>query len=163
MAVDGMHEGYILDSGLIRLKMQDTLLPVTINDMYYLHTGSPHSVLFVEDVASYPVVGEGKRIRYLPEFQPGGVNVDFVAVQDKGITIRTYERGVEDETLACGTGVTAVVLTLAALHPELESPVKVQAIGGELSVSFERREDHFSDVWLEGPAKKVFTGMIKLA
>jgi len=162
MAVDGEHEGHILDTGLIRLKMQDTGLPVRKNDLYYIHTGSPHAVKFVERTQEYPVVGEGRNIRYSPDFQPGGVNVDFVAIHENIITIRTYERGVEDETLACGTGVTAAALTMAALNPELASPVRLNAVGGELSVSFNRAEHGFCDIWLEGPAKKVFTGMIQL-
>ncbi|MFM7103625.1 MAG: diaminopimelate epimerase [Verrucomicrobiota bacterium] len=128
-----------------------------------VNTGVPHAVVFVED-ADRAMVGEaGAELRHHPHFQPRGTNVNFVQVRGPGfIRVRTYERGVEGETLACGTGVTDSALVTARLHG-LTSPVRVQVQGGdELAVSFRMADGGFTDVELDGPATFVFEGRMAL-
>ena len=121
-----------------------------------LDTGVPHAVARVSGLGRYPVLEVGRALRRHEAFKPKGVNADFAARSGRGLALRTYERGVEDETLACGTGAVA-----AALTSGLPSPVKVSARGGTLTVSFARRKDGgFSDVWLEGPVALTFTGEV---
>ncbi len=163
IAVDGEHEGSILSGGNIRLKMQDCRFPEKRGNQFFINTGSPHVVCFTDEVSDFPVVQEGRRIRHSPEYQPGGANVNFLSKTKDTWHIRTYERGVEDETLACGTGVTAAALSLAAIDPEITSPLDIQTLGGLLRVYFSRETDSFSEVWLEGPAVKVFSGTIEFS
>jgi diaminopimelate epimerase len=134
-AYDGPHSAELLSAGTIRLKMNDVKEIQSIGDDYFLNTGSPHYIRFVDDIKQYPVVEEGRKIRYSDAFKPGGTNVNFVQLlADNTIYVRTYERGVEDETLSCGTGVTAAAL--AALLKGYLSPVDIKVIGGDLSVEF---------------------------
>lgn len=127
----------------------------------FLNTGVPHVVVQVEDLSSFPVVEEGRRIRYDSLFAPAGTNANFVKVLDSGsMEVRTYERGVEDETLACGTGAIASVLTANA-RGMVESPVKVKTRGGEnLKIYFKREENGFSQVYLEGSTSVVYQGTL---
>jgi diaminopimelate epimerase len=125
-----------------------------------LDTGVPHAVVKVSGAAlkDYPVVSAGRALRHHRAFKPHGANIDFVARAGRKLVLRTYERGVEDETMACGTGAVA-----AALTSGLPSPVTVDVRGGTLKVSFKRRKDGgFSDVWLEGPVALTFTGEVTL-
>ena len=128
-----------------------------------VHTGVPHVVTFVDDIESTPIRHWGSQIRYHPAFQPNGTNANFVKVIEPGkIAVRTYERGVEAETLACGTGVTAAGLIYAALN-EAESPIRLLVRGGDwLEVGFRRAEAGFEDVTLKGPANFVFEGSIEI-
>jgi diaminopimelate epimerase len=159
LAVDGEHVATLCDDD-IYLQMLDNV-EVEQHDGYnFANTGSPHYVTFTDDVEGVDVVGLGSSIRYSPEWQvKGGTNVNFVQIlNDQSIAVRTYERGVEDETYACGTGVTACALTLNALH-KAQSPIDVAVIGGKLSVSFQENENGtYSNVYLIGPAVKVFEG-----
>lgn len=134
--------------------------PTTIHS---LNTGVPHAVLFVENADETMVSPIGAEIRYHAHFAPKGTNVNFVQRFGPGrIRVRTYERGVENETLACGTGVTAAALITATLHGDT-SPVKVQVQGGdEMDVSFAKAGEAFCDVRLTGPADFVFEGTIKV-
>lgn len=131
--------------------------------IHALNTGVPHAVLFVADADQAMVNELGPEIRRHPRFAPKGTNVNFVQVLGKGhIRVRTFERGVEGETLACGTGVTASALISARVH-QFKSPVAVQVQGGdELEVSFQETGDGFSNVELCGPAQFVFEGRITL-
>lgn len=161
-AVDGMHEAFA-QNGLIYLKMNDVHHVQREADFAFLNTGSPHYVTFVDNVKETDVVGLGRSIRNNGYFGPkGGTNVNFVEVIDKQtLFVRTYERGVEDETYSCGTGVTACAL--AASYRHMQSPIKIHTLGGELQISFHRKEDNkFSDVYLIGPATKVFEGVIEV-
>jgi diaminopimelate epimerase len=156
IAVDGPHDAVIRD-GLVRLKMQDVHQLEIRGDVKILNTGSPHYIQPVNDLHTMDVVSEGKKIRYNEEFYASGINVNFVCPTEEGIRVRTYERGVEDETLSCGTGVTAACLSHASENRVQEIKVKVQ--GGNLSVSFNRISNQdFEDIWLVGPATFVFKG-----
>lgn len=162
-AYDGSHEAHILHSGLIRLKMNNVTEVRAFASDLYLNTGSPHYIRFVEHVENYPVTEEGRKIRNSDSFTPDGTNVNFVELQgDNTIFVRTYERGVENETLSCGTGVTAAALA-SSLHGN-NSPVTVNTRGGKLTVEFARTptSNAFTDIFLVGPAIKVFEGRIEL-
>lgn len=125
-----------------------------------LDTGVPHAVVFVERLDSFPVVALGRALRRHPAFGRAGANVDFVQIKGRNLRLRTYERGVEDETLACGTGVVAAALA-AALLRGARSPVRVATRGGDvLRVAFKRGAAGFDEVWLEGPAVTVYEGEI---
>lgn len=160
LASDGEHEAEIDDgTNIINLKMKDVPGIRESNGNYILNTGSPHFVKIVDDVMDYDVVKNGTEIRYNEEFAKEGINVNFVQ-QEKpdAITVRTYERGVEDETLSCGTGVTASALV--CYHNEVGyNDVTVTTKGGELVVKYDRYNDNsYTNIWLCGPAEKVFEG-----
>jgi diaminopimelate epimerase len=132
--------------------------PVVVHS---INTGVPHAVVFVPDADKAMVQEQGSALRHHPHFQPRGTNVNFAQLLGHGrIRVRTYERGVEGETLACGTGVTATALVAATIHG-LPSPVRVQVQGGdELEVAFDRSGESFKNVRLNGPATFVFEGRI---
>ncbi|MDX5422739.1 MAG: diaminopimelate epimerase [Hymenobacteraceae bacterium] len=161
LAADGEHQASV-ERDLIQLKMNDVQGVEKIGEDYYLNTGSPHYIRFVGDVQHLDVYEEGRAIRYNDRFRAEGTNVNFVElISDNEIYVRTYERGVEDETLSCGTGVTAAAL-VAGLRG-LESPVKVKTLGGDLEVMFKPNETGgFKYIYLIGPAKQVFSGSFPL-
>lgn len=129
--------------------------PLTV---HHLVTGVPHAVVFVPDVSLIPVEALGRKLRRHPMFQPAGANVNFAAVKGKGLTVRTYERGVEAETLACGTGVTACAVA-SCLLGKLRPPVACLTRGGDtLTVRFKMDGGSSGVVWLEGPARVTFEG-----
>lgn len=161
LATDGAHQAEIDLEKRVSLKMQDVKKVEFSLDHYVLDTGSPHYVKYVKDVAAVNVVEEGGRIRRSKEFAEKGINVNFVEiVSDDQIYVRTYERGVENETLSCGTGVTASALITA--HNDIGfNTVEVKTKGGNLSVEFEKKsETEFTDIWLSGPVDLVFSGKI---
>jgi diaminopimelate epimerase len=162
-AVDGLHEASFEDGGIIRLQMNDVDGYKLFHNKYLLNTGSPHYVDIVNDVMELDVKQVGKTVRYSKEFEPAGLNVNFVEVIDEDeILVRTYERGVEDETLSCGTGVTASAL-VCAHNDNGFNRVDVKTLGGKLYVEFmNNNNDSFYDIWLCGPAKKVFEGIISV-
>ncbi|MDQ3108396.1 MAG: diaminopimelate epimerase [Bacteroidota bacterium] len=161
LAIDGAHTA-IIGPETVKLKMNDVKEIESGAGFFYLSTGSPHYVKFTTNVPAMDVVSEGKKIRNSERFIKEGTNVNFVAEDNGGIFVRTYERGVEDETLSCGTGVTASALA-AALKGIASSAEKcaVHTRGGNLSVHFKRDGDQFTNVWLEGPATFVFKGEIE--
>lgn len=166
-AIDGLHEALIEESGpnecRVELKMTEVREVRQHGDAFVLNTGSPHYVRFVKDLAGLDIVSEGRRVRYGEPWKQDGINVNFVEETPAGLQIRTYERGVEDETLACGTGVTAAAIA-AWLHQnqqEKHMDLPVKALGGELSVRYNADGlGAFSDIWLCGPAARVFEGEI---
>ena len=164
---DGIHEAERLGDGQWKLKMIDVaqVRPLGDGRSWFVFTGSPHYVEFTDDVAQVDVAVRGAEIRRRAEFAAaGGTNVNFVQVLEPGrIRVRTFERGVEAETLACGTGVTAAALaTHRTRQPECRD-FTVEAMGGILGVKFATRPDgSFSDIFLTGPAERVFTGRIEL-
>jgi len=163
-AIDGLHEGKLNDDSTISLLMSDVKKIKYINsNSYELNTGSPHLVTFCENLPS-DIKIEGAKIRYSDEYYLEGINVNFVQNEDSLINVATYERGVEDETYSCGTGVTAAAIAYA-VHNHLKGDVTIQikTKGGPLSVSFVRiGEFEFNHIWLTGPAVSVFTGKIDL-
>jgi diaminopimelate epimerase len=163
LAVDGEHEAELDINGIVRLRMKDVDKVESALDSYVLDTGSPHYVKFQPEVRDFDVVGEGKSIRNSKRFIRDGINVNFVeTLNDHTIFVRTYERGVEDETYSCGTGVTASAL-MAAHNETGFNQVDVQTLGGKLSVEFDKiNESTFRNVWLTGPAEFVFRGELEL-
>lgn len=146
------------------VKLDQTLSTTTGEYKYhFMNTGVEHVVVFVENADAIDIRPEGSSIRYHETFSPRGTNANFAQLTSDGaIKVRTYERGVEDETLACGTGVTAVAIA-AALKGLVEQPVSVRVAGGDiLKVGFERSGDSITDVTLTGPAKTVFTGVVTI-
>ena len=162
-ATDGVHEGEIDFNGEVRLKMKDVKGVEFSYTHYVLNTGSPHYVKNVSDVKQVDVVSEGREIRNSREFAEEGINVNFVeTLDDDTIYVRTYERGVENETLSCGTGVTASAL-ISAHNDRGFNRVEVKTYGGKLSVEFEKISDkEFINIWLCGPAEYVFKGEVDL-
>lgn len=164
-AADGMHEGYVEDE-IVYLKMGD-VKNVSLSPVYcLLNTGSPHYVQFVSDTGKIKIREEGAAIRYSEPFKEEGVNVNFVQMLGSGIRIRTYERGVEDETLSCGTGVTAAAIALAAQnnYEDGHYDIPVETMGGKLVVSFDKKgKEEFENVWLIGPGAFVFAGEVDSA
>jgi diaminopimelate epimerase len=159
-STDGRHKATISEES-VALELHDTTLVEERLSGHYLNTGSPHHLEFVEEVASTDVFARGQRIRQDPEYNPDGTNVNFIEVIDEHtIKVRTYERGVEDETLSCGTGVTAA--SIAATKKNIQSPVIVYTKGGQLTVSFTETAVGFSNVKLIGPAKMVFEGHVNI-
>jgi diaminopimelate epimerase len=162
IAVDGAHEATIDDNGWVNLKMKD-VNGIRKNFLdSILDTGSPHYIKPTRDVRNYDVVKVGKEIRYSDGFKKEGINVNFVEGAEDRIFVRTYERGVEDETLSCGTGVTAAALVFA--HNEVGfNRVEVTTPGGNLAVEFDKTgEEEFKNIWLCGPAEFVFAGEIEI-
>jgi diaminopimelate epimerase len=168
LAADGPHEATLQQKTdgayWVELKMGDVQIIERRQDDFVLNTGSPHFIRFTPSVESADLLSEGRAVRYGAEFGAEGINVNLVECAGGRLLIRTYERGVEDETLACGTGVTAAALAFAFREGFAEGPaeIHVQARGGELSVRFRRTDSGFSDIWLCGPAKYVFHGQIPL-
>jgi len=162
-AVDGAHAAKIDFDKKVSLKMNDVKNVEFFLDHYILNTGSPHYIKFVTGLENYEVVSEGKNIRYSKQFTEEGINVNFVeTLSDDEIFVRTYERGVEDETLSCGTGVTASAI-VAAHNDNGFNRVEVKTKGGNLSVEFDKINDtEFKNIWLSGPATFVFTGEIEI-
>jgi diaminopimelate epimerase len=161
-AFDGMHKGELLADGTIRLQMADVNAVKKMGENFFIDTGSPHFVKFVKDLPNYPVALEGKAIRFSSSFQPSGTNANFAELKrNNTVAMRTYERGVEDETFSCGTGATAVAL--AASCKNYSSPIFIEVKGGSLSVEFKTSQSGtFHDVFLIGPAKMVFQGQLEL-
>ncbi|MVM38183.1 diaminopimelate epimerase [Spirosoma sp. HMF3257] len=160
LAVDGEHSAVVTEE-TISLKMSEVAGIDGHGGLTFLNTGSPHIVQFVDDLESLDVVSEGRSIRYDSRFQPGGTNVNFAQIVDGNtLFVRTYERGVEDETYSCGTGVTAVAL-VANSQLNMPDPVFIKTLGGNLRVSFNAKaEERFDNIYLIGPAKRVFAGTI---
>ena len=159
LAIDGPHKGKIHGDGRVSLQMQDVLTTFHHGEDYVLDTGSPHIVHFVKDIKNYPVAAEGRSVRYSDTYREQGINVNFVEPLSRdSIFVRTYERGVEDETLSCGTGVVASSIAFY-YHNNLNlADVKIETLGGQLGVMFDTTERHFTNIWLTGPAEQVFSG-----
>lgn len=158
-AYDGVHEAEI-SGGTVRLRMADVTGCRVIEGHYFIDTGSPHYVVFTSALDATDVEAEGRRLRWSPLFAPGGTNVDFAETTADGLSVRTFERGVEAETWACGTGVTAAAIASALLGLSGRGPVGVRTRGGLLKVEFEIQADRITDIWLTGPATFVFAGTI---
>ena len=164
IAYDGEHEAEIDTEGIVSLKMKDVNHIQKFHGDFILDTGSPHYIKLVSDVMQVDVYKKGNEIRFSKEFEKDGINVNFVEQMEEvdKIFVRTYERGVEDETLSCGTGVTAAALV--CWHNENGfNEVEVKTTGGSLSVEYDKINDEgFVNIWLCGPAEKVFEGTVEI-
>jgi diaminopimelate epimerase len=161
LAIDGPHDAKIVGSW-IELGMSPVSSISNSSGDFFVNTGSPHHVRFVDNVSEYPVAEEGAQIRYSEHYAPKGTNVNFVTpIAEDEIHVRTYERGVENETLSCGTGVTACALVYG-FQNELRE-VKIKTPGGNLKVKFTESSDgSFQNILLIGPAEQVFEGKIEI-
>ncbi len=157
-AIDGEHRGVWAEDH-ISISIRPVMQPESRGQDFFVHTGSPHYIVFVPDLKEVDLIPAAHAIRYSEEFKESGVNVNFVEVVDeRNIRIRTYERGVEAETLSCGTGVTAAAIT-HLMREGAGRKVNVETQGGTLLVSATKGGDNiFFDVWLSGPVVKTFTG-----
>ena len=160
IAIDGPHEAEIKGADWVALKMIDVPEVEQGADYFILNTGSPHYVVFVEDIDDIDVVENGKAIRYSKRFREEGINVNFVEKKKDKIIVATYERGVEDETLSCGTGVAAAAIAYQLTKSSTEETVtSIEAKGGELSVKLTPdQKDGAKNIWLQGKATRVFAG-----
>lgn len=168
LAYDGPHEARIDPiKSLVELKMNDVDEVEAGQGMVVMDTGSPHYVTLVEDLSDLDIVEAGRAIRYSPRFSEKGINVNFVELlPHKTLKVATYERGVEDETFSCGTGVTACAIAYHVLSQNFSSgnhEIHIQTKGGKLRVRFDYHNEQYQNIWLIGPAIRVFFGEIELS
>lgn len=161
IATDGFHHATILDNGIVSLQMKN-VDEVKIETGYtFLNTGSPHHVQLVDDLSNYDVRNKGSQIRYSDLYGKEGSNINFVnQVSENHFALRTYERGVEDETLSCGTGATAAAIAMHAIGKTNSDKIDLDVQGGKLKVTFNKTENGYENVFLIGPATFVFEGEI---
>ena len=161
LAIDGLHKAKIKND-IVHLQMQDVSRVEIYKDYTFLDTGSPHHVQLVSDVKAFEVKANGSKIRYGQPYNEAGSNVNFVEqISHDSFAVRTYERGVEDETLSCGTGVTAVALAMHKIGKTDSDVVNLKTPGGQLIVTFISDEKGYNDVWLVGSATQVFKGELE--
>ena len=159
MAVDGLHHVH-LEGDMVSIQMQDVDMIQQKEKYTFLDTGSPHHVQLVENLAKFDVSKEGAKLRY-GIYGEKGSNINFVAQSNENtFDVRTYERGVEDETLSCGTGVTAVALAMHKMGKTKDNTVHIATPGGRLKIEFEQDIEGYKRVFLTGPAKQVFKGEV---
>ena len=159
-AIDGLHHATI-EGDIVKLQMLDVDTIEKYDNHVFLNTGSPHHVQFENNIEDFNIKSKGANIRYGAPYNETGSNVNFVKkVSDGTFRVRTYERGVEDETLSCGTGVTAVALAMHRLGETDKNHVTLNVEGGKLEVSFDLKNNSYNNVWLIGPATFVFKGNI---
>jgi diaminopimelate epimerase len=163
IATDGLHHASVADNGIVSLQMIDVEDVKITPEYVFMNTGSPHHIQLVEDLEHYNVKENGASIRYGELYGKQGSNINFVKkIDETTFSLRTYERGVEDETLACGTGATAVAIAMNALGETKANSIDLNVEGGKLVVSFDKKDGHFTNVFLKGPAEFVFKGTIKI-
>ncbi|NNE31386.1 MAG: diaminopimelate epimerase [Winogradskyella sp.] len=161
VAVDGLHQAKI-ENNMVQLQMQEVSEIKSFKDHLFLDTGSPHHVELVTDLPNFDVKASGAKIRYGELYDNAGSNVNFVEqLADSSFAVRTYERGVEDETLSCGTGVTAVALAMHNSAKTAGEEIQLKTRGGILKVRFTRTDNAYKNIWLIGPAIQVFKGEIE--
>ncbi|WP_282122193.1 diaminopimelate epimerase [Algibacter mikhailovii] len=159
-AIDGLHHAHI-EGDIVKLQMVDVPVVEQHKEHVFLNTGSPHHVQFESNIENFDIKSKGAEIRYGAPYNDAGSNVNFVQkLTENAFRVRTYERGVEDETLSCGTGVTAVAIAMHSIGETKANQVTLQVEGGVLEVSFESQDGAYDNVWLIGPAKLVFEGTI---
>jgi diaminopimelate epimerase len=163
IATDGLHHASIHTDGKISLQMKNVSEIKVADDYVFLNTGSPHHVLLVDDLKHYNVKENGASIRYSDLYGKAGSNVNFVSqVSENEYSIRTYERGVEDETLSCGTGATAVAIAMHTMGKAKKNAIKINVEGGKLTVTFEEKNGVYKNIFLTGPVAYVFSGKIEI-
>lgn len=160
MAIDGEHQATLINDE-VALQMIDVEEISTLGDDYFADTGSPHHIAFADELEEIDLISQARSIRYNDHYRQEGVNVNFVKVEDNALSMRTYERGVEDETYSCGTGVTAAAIIAHAAGKIKIQSVAVHTKGGNLKLSFSLSADgKYQDIWLQGPASYVYKGEI---
>lgn len=158
-AIDGIHEASIEEDASVSLQMNDVSTVEQYEAHCFIDTGSPHHIALIEGIESFPVFDRGREIRYAAPYYDKGCNVNFVEqIGANSFKIRTYERGVENETLSCGTGVTAVAIAMHTLKKTKSKKIMLETLGGQLEVSFNKSKDIYSKILLKGPTKLVFKG-----
>jgi diaminopimelate epimerase len=163
IATDGLHHASIAENGQVSLQMIDVPNIKITPDYVFLNTGSPHHVQMVEDLVNFNINEKGAAIRYGELYGKAGSNVNFVKQIDANtFSLRTYERGVEDEALSCGTGATASAIAMNATGKTNSTSIHLNVEGGKLEVSFDKKDDLFTNVFLIGPAEFVFKGEIEV-
>jgi diaminopimelate epimerase len=163
IATDGLHHATISEDGIVSLQMIDVANVKITPDYAFLNTGSPHHVEIVDDLEHYDIKTNGAKIRYSDLYGKAGSNVNFVKqISENSFALRTYERGVEDETLSCGTGATAVAIAMNSIGKSTSNNIELNVQGGKLEVSFDKKEGQFTNVFLKGPAEFVFKGEINI-
>ncbi len=164
LAIDGPHDAIITKDDWVELKMMNVAKVEQGEDYCVLDTGSPHYIIFVEDIDDIDVVENGQAIRYSERFRKEGINVNFVEKKKGEILVATYERGVEDETYSCGTGVTAAAIAHYLQKPSKKrKEVAILSKGGNLKVRLEPDgSGGFHEIWLCGPAEQVFEGEVEV-
>ncbi len=165
IAIDGKHKAEITNKSeeiIVNLQMIDIEDVRIEKDYYFLDTGSPHYVEYRNKVEDIDVKKEGSEIRYSDKFAPEGTNVNFVSINGNTLNVRTYERGVEDETYSCGTGSVAAAVSAYFETNKKYTSFNIKTKGGNLSVSFDIDKNKITDIWLKGEAKQVFKGKITL-
>ena len=163
IATDGLHHASIHENGIVTLQMKDVDEVKIESDFVFLNTGSPHHVMLVDDLNNFDVKNNGAKIRYSDLYGKVGSNVNFVnQTSDNHFRLRTYERGVEDETFSCGTGATAAAIAMNAVGKTNSQQIKLDVQGGKLEVTFEKVNDSYINVFLIGPATFVFSGEIEI-
>tara|TARA_B100001250_G_scaffold325269_1_gene289037 strand:- start:525 stop:1298 length:774 start_codon:yes stop_codon:yes gene_type:complete len=156
---EGIYSASISDNNLVSLKMKDIDNILLFGNKAYLNTGSPHHVEMAKDLKKISIKKIGASIRFSSKYSPDGTNVNFCnKISDKKFEIRTYERGVEDETLSCGTGATAVAIAVHAMGLTNQNKILIKTKGGELIVSFEAYKNGYKNIYLKGPTQYVFKG-----
>lgn len=163
LATDGLHYATVGADGIVSLQMIDVAEIKNTQDYSFLNTGSPHHVQIVEDLQHFNVKENGAAIRYGNLYGQAGSNINFVKkIDETTFSLRTYERGVEDETLACGTGATAVAIAMNATGQTNSNEINLNVEGGKLAVSFDKVNEKYTNVFLKGPAEFVFKGTIEI-
>lgn len=165
IAIDGYHEAKLKhekNTCLVSLKMQDVDNIENNDNNFYLNTGSPHYVMILTNLKDFDTYKEGQKIRYNSRFKKEGTNVNFVKINENNIEVLTYERGVEDETLSCGTGVVASAICSYITNKKTNA-IEIKTKGGILWVNFDFvNENKIDNIWLNGPATHVFDGEINI-
>lgn len=161
IADDGYHEA-VIKNDTVEIKMSEVKEFEVINDKIFLNTGTPHLVAFIQDIDELNLIEFARPLRYTIN-SPIGTNVNVVEEIAEGyIKIRTYEKGVENETLSCGSGTVASAIAFNLKTHKSLNKVKIKTLGGNLEVSFDKKDNHFFNIWLSGPAQKVFEGQIEI-
>jgi len=159
-AIDGMHNA-IIDGDNIKLQMQNVVCIEKHSSHVFLNTGSPHHVQLESNLTHLDIKKAGSKIRFGSPYNDAGSNVNFVSkLSEDTFAVRTYERGVEDETLSCGTGVTAVALAMHYIGETEKNQIHLETPGGNLQVSFHKKDEGYENIWLIGPAVQVFKGTL---
>ena len=161
IAKDGIHEAKI-NNDIVKLQLKNIENYEQVGDDFSINTGTEHYVKFCRNLDKYEIIKEARKIRYSKKFHPKGTNVNFAEFADNKLNIRTYEKGIEDETLSCGTGIVASALCYAIKNKinKTLNEINIKTKGGDLKVFFTYKNNNFTDIWLQGKANYVFAGEI---